>query len=76
MTSRALARAMALPAVLFLCAAASAGCAKPCKKLANQVCAELGNDEATCERWRESISKLPDESCEEAMKRLDEFMRQ
>lgn len=59
----------ALLAVLAL--AAAAGCERPCAVLADRLCEQAGDDDQACEAWRERISRVPSQTCENGLKALD-----
>lgn len=51
--------------------AALAGCDRPCKRLADQLCSRNANDDAACERWKERIARVSPETCETGLRLLD-----
>lgn len=64
---RTLGRTMAV-SLLPIAVAASVGCQRPCRELADTLCSEPGTDAPTCEAWRERTGRVPAETCELALR--------
>lgn len=64
-------RPLRAPLAALALVAATTGCERPCAVLADRLCEQAGDDDQACEQWRERISRVPSQTCENGLKALD-----
>jgi len=61
-----------LAALAVVAGLLAGGCDRPCQKLVDRLCAEGKSNDGACERWKERAGRVSTQTCQAALRVLDQ----